>query len=458
MTRVIVEVTAAAAAIGGIVIARTQTGVVDLYASAAPVLVAVLAVIVILRLYQVLLRALARASARRRGVVGFVGLSRASAATVTFALPALTLVLAVTMASFTGMVKEAVANSEVAASWQATGADVAVSGPWAQNAAASLISPSAAASIPKVPGVTRAAAVLVVPLSVAGGAVITGIVVDPASYAALVASSRVFSPVNPALLTPAAGHAGVTPVLASPQAAAELAAPGNDAILAQQGLPGLRVKIAGELQSTPALPGGGAFIVLPQSAIGAAHPVDLMLLNGPSINMTRLRMLAKATTGSAQLLIITRSAALQQLAGAPLQQGTFLIFALAIGYAIVLALAVVLLQLALGAADREVILDRLATMGLPERRRGLLAAVEVLPAIIAAAVAAIGCAIALPQVVDPALNLSVFTRSQVPVPLHPDAAAFALPLAGLALVTIIALGCEIRSRRRRGVAVSMRVS
>ena len=94
MTRVIVEVTAAAVAVGGIVIARTQSGTVDLYASAAPVLVAVLAVIVILRLYQVLLRALARASARRRGVVGFVGLTRASAATVTFALLALTLVLA----------------------------------------------------------------------------------------------------------------------------------------------------------------------------------------------------------------------------------------------------------------------------------------------------------------------------------------------------------------------------
>jgi putative ABC transport system permease protein len=458
VTRVIVEVTAAAVAIGGIVIARTQTGMVDLYASAAPVLVAVLAVIVILRLYQVLLRALARASARRRGVVGFVGLTRASAATVTFALPALTLVLAVTMASFTGMVKQAVANSEVEASWQMTGADVAVSGPRAQNIAASLISPSAVASMAEVPGVTRAAAVLVVPLSVAGGAVITGIVVDPASYAALVASSKVFPPVNPALLTAASGRDAVTPVLASPQAAADLAAPGNDSIFAQQGLPGLRVRITGELASTPALPGGGAFIVLPQSAIGAAHPVDLMLLNGPSINMTRLRALAQATTGSAELLISTRSAALQQLAGAPLQQGTFLIFALAIGYAIALALAVVLLQLALGAPDREVILARLATLGLPERRRGLLAAVEVLPAIAAAAVAAIGCAIALPQVVDPALNLSVFTQSQVPVPLQPDAASFALPLAGLALVTVIALGYEVRSRRGRGVAVTMRAS
>jgi putative ABC transport system permease protein len=458
VTRVIVEVTAAAAAIGGIVIARTQSGKVDLYASGAPVLVAVLAVIVILRLYQVLVRALARASARRRGVVGFVGLTRASAATATFALPALTLVLAVTIASFTGMVKAAVDRGEVAGSWQAAGADVAVAAPWAQNAAASLISPSAAAAMAKVPGVTHAASVLVVPLSVDGGAVVTGLVVDPASYAALVTSSIVFPPVNPALLGATGGNKGLTPVLASPQAAADLAAPGANAIFAQEGIPGLRVRVAGELQSTPAMPGGGAFIVIPQSALGAHHAANLVLLNGPSINMTRLRAAATPTSANAELLISTRSAALQQLAGAPLQQGTFVLFALAIGYAIALALAVLLLQLALGAPDREVILARLATMGLPERRRGLLAAVEVLPAIIAAAVGAIVCASALPQVVDPALNLSVFTQSQVPVPLQPDAASFALPLAGLALVTVIALGYEVRSRRRRGVAVTMRAS
>jgi putative ABC transport system permease protein len=459
VTRVIVEVTAAVAAIGGIMIARTQSGLVDLYASGAPVLVAVLAVIVILRLYQVVVRGLARASARSRGVVGFVGLTRASAATATFALPALTLVLAVTMASFTGMVKEAVARSEVAGSWQTTGADVAVSAPWAQNAAASLISPSAAISMARVPGVIHAASVLVVPLSVDGGAIVTGLVVDPASYAALVTSSMVFPAVNPALLGGADGTNALTPVLASPQAAADLAPRGANTIYAQQGLPELRVRVAGELQSTPAMPGGGAFIVLPRSAVGsAADAVNLVLLNGPSINLARLRPAATPTSANAELLISTRSAALQQLAGAPLQQGTFLLFALAIGYAIALALAVLLLQLALGAPDREVILARLATMGLPERRRGLLAAVEVLPAIIAAAVGAIVCAVALPQVVDPALNLSVFTQSQVPVALQPDAASFALPLGGLALVTVIALGYEIRSRRRRGVAVTMRAS
>jgi hypothetical protein len=105
-----------------------------------------------------------------------------------------------------------------------------------------------------------------------------------------------------------------------------------------------------------------------------------------------------------------------------------------------------------------VILGRLATMGLPERRRGLLAAVEVVPAIVAAAVAAVACAVALPQVVAPALDLSVFTQSQVPVPLRPDVASFALPLAGLVAVTIIALGYEIRSRRKRGVAATMRAT
>jgi hypothetical protein len=298
----------------------------------------------------------------------------------------------------------------------------------------------------------------VVPLSVDGGAAVTGLVVDPASYAALVTSSMVFPPVNPALLGDTGGSKGLTPVLASPQAAADLAAPGANAIIAQEGIPGLRVRIAGELQSTSAMPGGGAFIVIPQSALGADHAANLMLLDGPSINMTRVRAAATGTTANAQLLISTRSAALQQLTGAPLQQGSFLLFALAIGYAIALALAVLLLQLALGAPDREVILGRLATMGLPERRRGLLAAVEVLPAIVAAAVAAVGCAVALPPVVDPALNLSVFTQSQVPVPLRPDAASFALPLAGLALVTVIALGYEIRSRRRRGVAVTMRAT
>ena len=460
-TRVVFEVTACLAAIGGIVIARTQTGAGDLYASAAPVLVAVPVVIVVLRLYGVLLRGLARVSARQRGVIGFVGITRAAQATATLALPAMTIVLAVTVAAFTGMVRDAVVRGETALSWQATGADAVVAAPFSINTLESLISPSAVRAIAAVPGVQHAATALVVPLRTPGGEEISAIVVDPASYAALVRSTEGFSPVNPALLTPTRGQAA-TPVLASPQAAADLGGQAGGAIISQQGLPALRLKVTGQLQSTPAFPAGGAFVVLPLSAIGSigtSTPVNLMLLTGPSIDMSRLSAAVQATArGAGAPSITSRSAALQELAGAPLQQGTFVLFTLAIGYAAALALVVILLELALGAADRELAMARLAAMGLANGQRGLLAAFEVLPAVAASAVAAVACAVALPRIVAPAINLSVFTQSPAPVPLRPDLASFVLPLAGILVVTVIALAYEIRSGRGHSVAATMRAS
>ena len=453
LPRVVFEVTVGAAAIGGIVVFRAQAGATDLFTSTAPVLVAVPAVIVALRVYQLVLRVLARASARRRGVIGFLALSRAAQAPVMLALPALVLVLALTVAAFTGMVQAAVAAGETLASWQATGADVviATSGPTG-------ITPSAARALAAVPGVKQAASAVVVPLTVAAGVqTVDAIVVDPASYAALAASGMGFSPIDPGLLARTRGQSAI-PVLASPQAAAALGGRNGSTIIAQGGLPMMRVRVAGELQSTPAMPGGAAFIVLSASALpGARPPANLILLTGPSIDMTRLADAEQATLPEADdATVNTRAAALRGLTQAPLQQGTFLLFTLAIGFAAALALAVMLLQLALGAADRELTTARLATMGLTEGQRVRLVAFEVLPPIAAAAVAAVACAIALPRLVGPAVDLSVFTQSQAPTPLRPDFTSFALPLAALVAITLIALAYEVRSGRGRGVAVTMR--
>jgi putative ABC transport system permease protein len=454
LPRVIFEATACVAAIGGIMVFRTQAGVTDLYASAAPVLVAVPAVIVALRLYQLLLRGLARVSARRRGVIGFLGLARAAQAPATLALPAMTLVLALTVASFTGMVRAAISRAETAVSWQTTGADVVVaSGPLG-------ISPSAVRAIGAVPGVQHAATAFVIPLTVAVGQeiqLVTAIAVNPVSYAALVASTEGFSPVRPALLTRPGGQ-GVIPVLASPQAAAYLGGRAGTTISAQAGLPNLRVLVSGELRSTPALPAGGAFFVLPTSAINRPPPVNLMLLTGPSIDMTRLDAAVQATMpGEDTPAISTRSLALRGLTEAPLQQGTFLLFTLAIAYAAALSLAVMLLGLALGTKDRELTAAKLATMGLTEGQRIRLVALEVIPSIIASAVAAAACCIALPRLVAPAIDLSVFTQSQAPVQLRPDFASYMVPLAALLAITIIALAYEIRSGRGRGVAMTLRI-
>jgi putative ABC transport system permease protein len=105
----------------------------------------------------------------------------------------------------------------------------------------------------------------------------------------------------------------------------------------------------------------------------------------------------------------TRSAVLDALSGAPLQHGTYLIFALAIAAAAGLGLVVMVLELALGTTDRDLTLARLATMGLAGRQRLWLALLEVMPALLAAAVAAACCALALPRLLAPALDLPVFT-------------------------------------------------
>jgi putative ABC transport system permease protein len=447
--RLIAEVAAFLAAVAGIVVFRqqgTQTGGVDLYTSAAPVLVAVPVVIVVLRVYPLLLRALLRGSARGKGAVAFLGLARAARGALTPALPALALVLAVTVAAFAGMVRDAVTRGEVAASWQATGADVVIS------TAGSLTS-AALRDAAAVPGVDRAADVFKSTWTAPDGQQITGLAVDPASYAALVASTQTWPAVNPDLISRTNG--GVS-VLASPEAVADLGQSGG-AALTEGGIAPVRVRVVGVLSGTPALPGGGPFVIMPLSAIkGVTGPIPMneLLLTGTNIDSARLAAIVRREIPGG--ITTDRSDSLKALTGAPLQHGTFVLFALAIVVAAGLGLAVMLLELALGAAERESTLARLAAMGLGERQRARVVVLEVLPAVAVAAVAAVACALALPQVVAPSIDLSVFTGSAAGVTLTPDAASFLLPLAGLVVVAGVALAAEVRSARRRGVAGSLR--
>ena len=459
--RLVAEVTACAAAIAGIAIFRNQAPQpgqgIDLYTSAAPVLIAIPAVIVVLRLYPFLLRAMARASARRRGITGFLALRQAAQSALSLALPALTIVLALTVASFTGMVRDAVVGAETLASWQSTGGDVTIAAT-GQAAVSTGIGASAVRQVTAVPGVRRAATASVIPWGVFGGSLVTGVAVDPASYAALVASEQGFSSFNPALLATSGRSVATVPVLASPQAIAELGKPGTVTTLTgQDDMVTIRARIVGEISSTPALPGGGSFVILPVQVLHdllGPPPVNLIMLTGSSIDMTRLSAVVKTRVPGAPV-VSTRSAALAGLTGTPLQRGAFTIFTVAVVFAIGLSLAVLLLELAFGAAERRRTLARLATMGLAEGQRVRLVVLEVLPAVIASAVATVACALVLPRVVAPAINLSVFLPSGS-ASLRPELTSVALPLAGLVVVAVLALAIEVRSERGRGIAATMR--
>jgi predicted lysophospholipase L1 biosynthesis ABC-type transport system permease subunit len=140
----------------------------------------------------------------------------------------------------------------------------------------------------------------------------------------------------------------------------------------------------------------------------------------------------------------------RQFGGAPIMRVSV---AVAAGF----GLAILLLGLALGSADRDLTLARLTTLGLEQRRLTRLVLAETLLAVVAAVVAGVACALALPALTSPALDLSVFTGSSAPVPIAPDLVAVAVPAAGLAVLTAVAVVAETRLLRRRDVPGLLRI-
>jgi putative ABC transport system permease protein len=309
-----------------------------------------------------------------------------------------------------------------------------------------------------VPGVRHATEVWNTSWFSPFGQPVAVVAVDPASYAAVVADTPF--PAFPAGLigkaaptTPIPDGATV-PVLASPSAATVLGlAPVQLRTLGAMGP--LTVRVAGILASTPALPAGGAFVVMPLRTLsgptGAPVP-NLLLVSGTSINHARLAAAAhKAIPGS---LLTFRSQILAELNSSPLQHGAGLIITLTIAAAAALGLFIVILGLALGSAERGMTLARLTVMG-HERASGLVIA-EAMPAVLASVIAGLACALVLPSAVGTAIDLSAFTGTSVPIRFQADALALGLPAAVIVVLALVVLAVEARAARRRDVSGLLR--
>ena len=458
--RPVAEITAVAASVAGLVVLHDQGvpagGGIDLYLTAVPILVAIPVVVVMLRLYPLAIRGLLAVSARGAGATGFVALSRAARSSLTGALPAFALVLALSLATFAGMVSQGITRGEIAASWHATGADVLIQpGPYSPPVTADAVQ-----AIGAVPGVRHAAAVWNTNWFTPFGQTVTVAAVDPAGYAAVVAGTP-FPAFPAARIGSAAPGAALplgatVPVLASPSAAAVL---GTKAIqlgtLSAMGP--LQVRVVGILTDTPAQPAGGPFVVMPLEAMPgpAGQPApNMLLVTGSAIDDARLTAVAnRVIPGNT---ITFRTAVLASLASSPLQHGAGLLITLTIASAAALGLLIVVLALALGSAERGLTLARLTVMGY-EQQAGLVIT-EAMPAVLAAVAAGIACAVALPRVIGSAIDLSAFTGTSAAVQLQPDALAIGLPAAVIGALALAALAVEARALRRRDVSGMLRAN
>jgi putative ABC transport system permease protein len=371
-------------------------------------------------------------------------------------LPAFALVLALTVVAFGFMVRTAVVRGQVGASWRATGADAVIS---LANVPGS-ITPAQQRAIAAVPGARQSAAAAITVGTPGSGPPVSVVLVSPASYAAMVAGTP-YPRVPAALLAEPAGGAGPgtpapVPALASPAAAAQLR-PGTAALSTEAGT--LRVRVAGILSSTPAIPGGGSFIVVPAwatSHLAAQAPPTELLITGPRLNDRALAATVSRVIPDATITF--RSGVLAGLTGAALPHGAYVAFAEGSGVAGGFCVLVLLLSLVLAARSRAQTLARLSTMGLGTGQGRLLVIVEALPPVLAAAAAGVACALALVPLLGPVLDLSVFTGSGAAVPVRADLAALAIPAAGLVILGAVTLSVQAIAASRRGAAGALRIS
>jgi putative ABC transport system permease protein len=449
LRRLVLEVTAVAASVAGLVVLHDEGvpagGGINWFLTATPVLVAVPVVIIVLRLYPLAVRGMLRLSSRRAGATGFVALAGAARSSLTGALPAFALVLALSLATFAGMVSQAITRGEIAASWQATGADVAI------TATSAPISPAAEKAIASVPGVQHLTTTWNTSWVSPGGQPVTVVAVDPGSYAAFLASTP-FAAVPLAKLHH--GTAGRVPVLASPAGLANLGGSAAQ-ITAPVGIGPIRVRVAGTVTSIPGQPAGSAFLIMPIQRLPGPQGIPVVnriLITGGGISTAAMSAVVGRQLPGASTAF--RSVGLAALAGSPLQRGAGLILPLAIATAAGFGLFILMLGVALGTADRALTLARLTVMG-HERATGLVL-LEALPAVVVAVAAGAACALALPPLVGSALDLSVFTGSGAPVTLRPDWISLGLPAAAAVLLAAAALATEARRLSRRGVARMLR--
>jgi putative ABC transport system permease protein len=447
--RIVIEAVLVAVAVGGLVVLRNQglsSGSSGLYTSAAPVLIAVLVAVVVLRCYPPLARELARIAGLSRGVVAFVGLTRATRTPPGAVLPSFALVLVLAMVAFPDMISTSVTRAQVAASWQQVGADaiIEVRPPLEE------IPLGLQQQISSMPGVVATATASAETGSLPSGAALSVVYVDPARYAAVV--DRAPGPRFP--LAALSGNAVMGLPAVANAAAAQLVGrtPAEVSVIGGT----ITIRLTGRISSVPAATTDAAVLV-PQDSLDTSQiGVNLMLVAGPRLDGARLTAAVHRVLPDASVAL--RANALAALTTAPVLQAAQTALTQGLATAAGFGVLILLLALLLTAQSRELTLTSLATMGLRRGQAQLLLAAETLPPVAAAAIGGIACAWLLAPLVGPSLNLAGYSGTGSAIVVTPAAFPLAASAVGLMLAALLTLAVQAVITYYRGSARALRIA
>ncbi|MFJ6655821.1 FtsX-like permease family protein [Streptomyces sp. NPDC091377] len=446
--RTVAELTLVVLAVGAVLTLRRRGTAGAELAAAAPVLVAVIAALVLLRLYPLPLRALARPAARLRGTVGPLSLARAARGSASAVLPLLALSVALTTAAFGGSVVAGVHDARDRAALLAVGADVRVE----RIAPLPAGLPDRVADLPGV-GATTAMSVDYQAKPHAGRQSVPVAGVDIASYAGLAdrtglgafGADEVRRPTDPD---------DPLPALASPVVAEAYGTRPFPVRLGDGSE--ITVRIALVRASTPAV-SGTEFLVVDRAGLGdeAARPTAVLATGDPDGDALR-----EATAGS-DAHVRLRSEERDRFVDSPLQSGAERVYTAAVLAGAGFAVLALLLALLRSAPERAALLARLRTMGLTRAEGRRLLILESLPQSVLAVLGGTLTGWATIRLLSPGLDLTAIALpadqvAAVPAELRADALSLALPALGVVLLTVGVATVQAWWTGRRGAVGELR--
>ncbi|BBH70940.1 membrane protein [Actinoplanes sp. OR16] len=461
--RITFEVFLVALAAGGAYLVR-QRGIdsgagVDPYLVTVPVLLAVAASLIALRLVPYPLRAAGRLAARARGAVAFLGLAGAGRGAPLRSWPLSVLVVAIATGIFAGTVATTVGHGRDRAADLAVPADAVVTG-----FSFAVDTPAKIAALDGVDTATPLLLVSAAEVRPAGSTLIAQVqamVVDPASGLDL-----------PDGFT-SAPRSDVVPAIVSPRLAQRAGAGGKVDIQGRR----YDFRVAAVQDTVPGLSTAvREFIVLPSQAMPVPDFQPLVpnriLIDGGGWDTSAVRDVAdegqraqtlKATGRDVDTFelnmpatVTTREAYRKSLDERGVDGVLSFTFVAGLASAAALALLAVALTVLAGAPARGRTLSRLRTLGLSTGQGRRLLVFELVPLLGVAVLAGALTGAALPALIAPALGLGDFTAG-VPADISADPWLAAGVLAVTVAAVIAALVVEDVANRRLRLGTVLRL-
>ena len=412
--------------------------------AATPLLLALVAAVITLRLYPLPLRLLAASLHTRVPLTPFLGAARAVRDPAGGLMPALAMILGIAVMTLSTVLSSTITQGAERAAWNANGAQIRISGPQITDELLDTLS-----AVPGVADVARigeqARTVNVIGAEIDGG---VSVFVVSDSLAQVQGSA----PLVDAL--PSALYADSTTVpIVTGGAVAQ-----NGGTVSVSGVG--QVDVVGHVGQLPGVLTGRSFVVVAQSAwegAGLTVPSANRALISVAGGADRRDVAAAVDQTVPDSLIQTPDERLNAFTAAPVTSGLSTIFVIVVVLTTVLTVLAILLVQALGSASRMRLLALLRTMGARRREQRALAMWEVAPVLIASGLAGAAVGVAVPWVLLRAVDLRGLTGSPLQPTLAVNLWLLGLVVAGVLVVVGLAVAASAALASRADLAQHIRL-